>query len=305
MNKNLTEYIQLFVDWLAVEKGYSGNTVSCYGRDLKEFANQTGPESPVTEINSLQVRAYVYTLHGRNKSSSVARKLSSLRSFFRFLLREGTITADPMGTISMPKQGKYMPVFLSVDEVFTLLEIPNADDTFAARDRAIMELLYSTGMRVSELASLDLPALDFTTGMVRVTGKGNKQRLAPMGNPAMESINAYLGQRDNLQQDRLRRGLDLDGDALFLNTRGSRLTTRSIERLVKMYAQRAGIASRVTPHALRHSFATHLLEMGADLRTVQELLGHASLSTTQKYTHLNLDHLNKVYDQAHPMARRK
>lgn len=215
------------------------------------------------------------------------------------------MTDDPMGTISMPRQGKYMPVFLSVDEVFALLEMPGNDDTFAARDRAILELLYSTGMRVSELANLDMPALDFASGMVRVTGKGNKERLTPMGNPAMESLIAYQPQREQLRRERLKRGLDHDGEALFLNTRGSRLTTRSIERLVTTYAQRAGIASRVTPHALRHSFATHLLEMGADLRTVQELLGHASLSTTQKYTHLNLDHLTKVYDQAHPMAKRK
>jgi len=305
MIKNLTDYIQQFAEWLAVEKGYSGNTVSCYSRDLKEFADKTGPETPVQEITSLQIRAFVYSLNGRNKSASVARKLSSMRTFFRFLMREGIISADPMGAISMPKQGKYMPVFLSVDEVFTLLEMPNRDDTFAARDRAILEMLYSTGMRVSELAGLDLPALDFGSGMVRVTGKGNKQRLAPIGTPALESINAYMGQRDGLIRDRLKRGLAPDGEALFLNTRGSRLTTRSIERLVKMYAQRAGIASRVTPHALRHSFATHLLEMGADLRTVQELLGHASLSTTQKYTHLNLDHLTKVYDQAHPTAKRK
>ena len=305
MSKNLADHITQFAQWLSVEKGYSGNTVTSYSRDLREFADQNDPESAVAAITSLHVRAYVYTLNGRNKSSSVARKLSSLRSFFRFLRREGEITTDPMGAISMPKQGKYMPVFMSVDEVFALLEMPNENDTFAARDRAILEILYSTGIRVSELASLDIPALDFASGMVRVTGKGNKERLAPMGNPAMESINAYLPQRDRLRRERLKRGLDLDGEALFLNTRGSRLTTRSIERLVKMYAQRAGIASRVTPHALRHSFATHLLEMGADLRTVQELLGHASLSTTQKYTHLNLDHLTKVYDQAHPMAKRK
>ncbi|MDH3359786.1 MAG: tyrosine recombinase XerC [Desulfobulbaceae bacterium] len=305
MSKNLVDHIKDFAEWLAVEKGYSRHTVSSYSRDLHEFAAQNDPDSPVDAITSIHVRAYVYTLHGRNKSSSVARKLSSLRSFFRFLKREGKITGDPMGTISMPKQGKYMPVFLSVDEVFALLEMPNKDDTFAARDRAILEILYSTGMRVSELASLDIPALDFASGMVRVTGKGNKERLAPMGNPALESINAYLPQRDRLRRERISRGLDLDGEALFLNTRGSRLTTRSIERLVKMYAQRAGIASRVTPHALRHSFATHLLEMGADLRTVQELLGHASLSTTQKYTHLNLDHLTRVYDKAHPMAKLK
>ena len=305
MSKNLTDWIQQFTEWLSIEKGYSANTVTSYNRDLREFAAKTGPESAVTDINSIQIRAFVYTLNGRNKSSSVARKLSALRSFFRFLRRENAMTDDPMGTISMPRQGKYMPVFLSVDEVFALLEMPGNDDTFAARDRAILELLYSTGMRVSELANLDMPALDFASGMVRVTGKGNKERLTPMGNPAMESLIAYQPQREQLRRERLKRGLDHDGEALFLNTRGSRLTTRSIERLVTTYAQRAGIASRVTPHALRHSFATHLLEMGADLRTVQELLGHASLSTTQKYTHLNLDHLTKVYDQAHPMAKRK
>ncbi|MDH5299446.1 MAG: tyrosine recombinase XerC, partial [Desulfobulbaceae bacterium] len=240
-----------------------------------------------------------------NKSSSVARKLSTLRTFFRFLMREETIGRDPMAAISMPRQGKYMPVFLSVDEIFTLLEMPGANDPFAARDRAILEMLYSTGMRVAELAGLNMAALDFASGMVRVTGKGNRERLVPVGNPALESLRAYLPQRDRLRTERLERGRELDGDAVFLNTRGGRLTTRSVERLVTTYAQRAGIASRVTPHALRHSFATHLLEMGADLRVVQELLGHVSLSTTQKYTHLNLDHLTEVYDKAHPKAKRK
>ena len=305
MNNKLTDYIPQFTQWLSVEKGYSGHTVTSYSRDLHEFAAHLGPDAPVTEINPLQTRAFAYTINGRNKSSSVARKLSTLRTFFRYLMRAGAIPADPMAAISMPRQGKYMPIFLSVDEVFALIEMPNNDDPFAARDRAILEILYSTGMRVSELAGLDLPALDFATGMVRVTGKGNKQRLTPMGNPAMESLNAYLPMREGLRQDRSKRGLEQDGEALFLNTRGSRLTTRSVERLVSLYAQRAGIASRVTPHALRHSFATHLLEMGADLRTVQELLGHASLSTTQKYTHLNFDHMSKVYDKSHPKARRK
>ena len=305
MNASLADHIVQFADWLAVEKGYSAHTVTSYRRDLQEFAAHLGPEAPVADIIPLQVRSFAYTINGRNKSSSVARKLSTLRTFFRFLMREGAIAADPMGAIAMPRQGKYMPIFLSVDEVFALLEMPNNDDPFAARDRAILEMLYATGMRVSELAGLDLPALDFATGMVKVTGKGNKQRLTPMGNPAMESITAYLPQREALRRERFKRGLDQDGEALFLNTRGGRLTTRSVERLVSLYAQRAGIASRVTPHALRHSFATHLLEMGADLRAVQELLGHASLSTTQKYTHLNFDHMAKVYDQAHPKARRK
>ncbi len=304
MDNSLTHHIQRFAEWLAVEKGYSDNTVVSYSRDLREFAAHTGPSAAPATIESRAVRAYVFALHGRNKASSVARKLSALRTFFRFLLRDHHIDHDPMAAIAMPKQGKYIPVFLTVDEVFTLLETPNDTDTFADRDRAILELLYSTGMRVAELAGLDMPALDFASGMVRVTGKGNRERLVPVGNPALESLNAYLPQRQQLRRQRLARGRKLDGEAVFLNTQGGRLTTRSIERLVSHYAQRAGIASRVTPHALRHSFATHLLEMGADLRSVQELLGHVSLSTTQRYTHLNLDHLTEVYDRAHPKARK-
>ena len=198
-----------------------------------------------------------------------------------------------------------MPVFLTVDEVFSLLEAPGAEDTFAFRDRAILEMLYSTGLRVAELAGLDMSRLDFAEGMLRVTGKGNRQRLVPVGNPALEAIDRYLPQRSLLIRERIGRGNAPETEALFLNGRGSRLTPRSIERLVGMYAVRAGIAARVTPHALRHSFATHLLEMGADLRTVQELLGHVSLSTTQRYTHLNMDHLTAVYDKAHPGARRR
>ena len=305
MDLALPFQIERFSTWLTVEKGYSVNTVISYGRDLQEFSQLAGPDTTVTAIDPRAVRAYVYTLNGRNKSSSVARKLSALRTFFRFLIREGVLDRDPMAAVSMPKQGKYMPVFLSVDEIFTLIEMPNDRDTFAARDRAILEMLYSTGMRVAELAGLDMDALDFATGMVRVTGKGNRQRLVPVGNPALESLNAYLPQRQRLLVERAQRGHDPDAEeAVFLNSRGSRLTTRSIERLVTLYAERAGIASRVTPHALRHSFATHLLEMGADLRSVQELLGHVSLSTTQRYTHLNLDHLTEVYDRAHPKAKK-
>jgi integrase/recombinase XerC len=185
-----------------------------------------------------------------------------------------------------------------------LLETPGDDDRFATRDRAILELLYSTGMRVAELAGLDVSQLDFSGESVKVLGKGNKERIIPVGRAALEALQAYLPQRSSLMEARVARGHPLDGDALFLNSRGTRLTVRSIERLVSDYSVRAGIVTRVTPHALRHSFATHLLEMGADLRSVQELLGHASLSTTQKYTHLNMDYLSEVYDRAHPMARK-
>ncbi|MCF6290795.1 MAG: tyrosine recombinase XerC [Desulfobacterales bacterium] len=300
----MTELITRFTTWLAVERGYSPHTVAGYQRDLKEFAGFAGPDIEVATIDPLMVRAYVFELNSRNQASSVARKLSALRTFFRYLLRNRIVAHDPVAAIARPKQAKHMPVFLTVDEVFSLIEAPGKEDTFAVRDTAILELLYSTGMRVAELASGNLADLDLETGMVRVTGKGRRQRLVPMGRPAMEALQAYFPQRRELLAACARRNGNPARDAVFLNNRGSRLTTRSIERLVSMYARRAGIAARVSPHALRHSFATHLLEMGADLRSVQELLGHASLSTTQKYTHLNMDHLMEVYDRSHPKARK-
>lgn len=303
--EKITDCIDRFANWLHAEKGYSSHTLDGYRRDLTELAAFLGHEESISCIDSGKIRAYIYTLNGRNKSSSVARKLSAMRTFFRFLMREKIIANDPAAAISRPKQGRYMPVFLSVDEVFSLLEAPGEEDAFVSRDRAILELLYSTGMRVAELAALNMDLLDFETGMVRVQGKGSRERLVPVGRPALEALRAYLPQREQLSRQRAGRGRQPEARAIFLNGRGSRLTVRSIERLVGTYARRAGIASRVTPHALRHSFATHLLEMGADLRSVQELLGHVSLSTTQKYTHLNLDHLSDVYDRAHPKARKK
>lgn len=304
MSYTLQDLLPQFSRWLSVEKGYSLRTVESYGRDLVEFSTFVDPGYDVRQIEPRIVRSFVYALNGKNKGSSVARKLSALRTFFRHLLREGIITHDPIASIATPKQEKHMPVFLTVDEVFSLLEMPGNEDVFGARDRAILEILYSTGVRVAELAALDLDRLDADEGMLRVTGKGNRERLVPVGNPALEALSRYLPQRTLLIRERIARGEAPENKAVFLNHRGLRLTTRSIERIVKMYSQRAGIAARVTPHALRHSFATHLLEMGADLRTVQELLGHVSLSTTQRYTHLNMDHLSEVYDRAHPKAKR-
>jgi len=304
MQADLKDCIKLFGKWLGVEKGYSSHTVENYLRDLNGFAQLVGDRVAVQDIDIKMVRAYVYSLSKKNKSSSVARKLSALRTFFKFLLREKFVGHDPVAGISRPKQAKHMPVFLTVDEVFALLSMPGANDAFGARDRAMLEMLYSTGIRVAELVSIDMNQLDFESGMVRVTGKGDKERVVPIGNPALTALSGYLGEREHLLRERLKRGGKIEKNAFFLNGRGSRLTTRSVERLVKMYAERAGIVARVTPHALRHSFATHMLEMGADLRSVQELLGHASLSTTQRYTHLNLDHLTAVYDRAHPKAKK-
>lgn len=305
MSKSLPieDHIERFIDWLSIEKNYSSHTLSGYRRDLSEFISFNNGGLAFDDITSEYIRSYIFFLNRKNKSTSVARKLSALRTFFRFLLREGTVAVDPMTGVSMPKLPRYIPVFLSVDEVFSLLENPGKEDLFAARDRAIMELLYSSGLRVSELVSCDISSLDFDEEVVRVRGKGNRQRQVPVGRMAIEALKGYLPQREQLLVARAKQGNESGSRGpLFVNNRGGRLTSRSVERLVVMYAQRAGITSKVTPHALRHSFATHLLEMGADLRVVQELLGHASLSTTQRYTHLNIDHLMDVYDKAHPHA---
>ena len=301
----MEQAIQLFTRWLEVEKGYSQHTVSGYRHDLLEFAASLGRDKGVAEIRAAAVRSYIVSLHRHNSAATVGRKLSALRTFFRFLLRQKIIDGDPLAGIAGPKVGRSIPVFLTVDETFLLLDTPAAQDTFMSRDRAMLEMLYSTGMRVSELVSRDIDDLDFAEEVLRVRGKGNKERLVPVGRPAIEAVRAWLPQREQLFAERAGRGNAMDRSPLFLNGRGSRLTSRSVERMVRAYGERAGISQIVTPHALRHSFATHLLEMGADLRSVQELLGHASLSTTQRYTHLTLDHLTEVYDKAHPLARRK
>jgi integrase/recombinase XerC len=300
---SMTGQIERFVTWLLVEKGYSSHTADSYRFDIVEFSRFCGEGAEPAAITAEQVQAFVGSLYPVNAGASVARKLSASRTFFRFLRREKIIDADPVAGIAGPKLGQHMPSFLTVDEVFALLEAPAAVDRFQRRDRAMLELLYATGMRVSELVGCNLNDIDCAAEMVKVRGKGNKERLVPFGRMAGEALARYWPERDNLIVARIRRGREPERDALFLNGQGSRLSARSVERSIQMYGLRAGIGVEVTPHALRHSFATHLLEMGADLRTVQELLGHVSLSTTQKYTHLNIDHLAKVYDQAHPQAR--
>jgi integrase/recombinase XerC len=300
----MKELIKDFLSWLTHEKGYSPHTVAGYQHDLLEFMASLAEGTTVAAIDASAIRRFVVSLHGKNNAATVARKLSALRSFFRFLQRQKGVATDPLVGISGPKIAQLIPVFLTVDEAFRIIEAPNEKDSFMARDRAILELLYSTGMRVAELVSRNLDDLDFEAEMLKVRGKGNKERLAPVGRPALEAVRAWLVHRRQLMEERAGRGLMPEKEALFLNGRGGRLTTRSVERSVRAYGERAGIPQTVTPHALRHSFATHLLEMGADLRSVQELLGHASLSTTQRYTHLTLDHLAEVYDKAHPFAKK-
>ncbi len=294
--------IDQFKTWILVEKGYSPHTAESYNRDLVEFFSFAGESATLASIDAAMVKDFVASLYQVNSSTTIARKLSTLRTFFRYLIREELISTDPLLGVVNPKIGKYIPVVLTVDEVFALLEAPDKSDTFYKRDRAVMEMLYSTGMRVSELVATDMEDYDRTSEVVRVRGKGNKERIIPFGKPAGEAFAHYLPQRNALLQARAARGKTVERDPVFLNNRGARLSVRSVERAVRMYGQRASIGQTVTPHGLRHSFATHLIEMGADLRTVQELLGHASLSTTQKYTHVNVEHLAKVYDKAHPKA---
>jgi integrase/recombinase XerC len=300
---NIPESIDLFCNWLAHEKGYSNHTVTSYRRDLCEFNHLLTGDTVVAAVTGAEIRSFVVGLHGRNGAATVARKLSSLRSYFSFLQRQSLIVSNPVDGIKGPRLGKSIPNFLTVDQVFKLLDSPDRSDRFMNRDKAILELLYSTGIRVAELVSADLDDLDLSAGMLRVKGKGNKERLVPVGGPAIDAISAYQkSERAQLVLKSVDAGKNVDDQALFLNNRGGRLTTRSVERFVDKYGQRARIPVPVTPHALRHSFATHLLEMGADLRSVQELLGHASLSTTQKYTHLTIDHLTEIYDKSHPLG---
>jgi tyrosine recombinase XerC len=230
----------------------------------------------------------------RNYSKrTVARKLASLRSFFRFLRREGYIKSDPAADISSPKLDKKLPKFLDVGKINTLIEKPDTSNLGGMRDRAILETLYSTGIRVSELVGLDMSDIDQIGGVVKVLGKGSKERIVPIGEKALDAIRKYNDKKDRRSRSR---------DAAFLNNRGGRLTDRSVRRMIDKYIKACAIEEKISPHSLRHSFATHLLDRGADLRSVQELLGHMNLSTTQIYTHVTTERLKSVYDKAHPRA---
>jgi len=247
----------------------------------------------VDKVDRLVLRRYLSFLHKKNRKSSIARKISALRSFFKYLIREQLASANPAKSVSSPKLEKVLPTTLTVDEAFRLVESPAEEpDHPSLRDQAILELLYSSGIRVSELVGLNLKQLDLDLGLVRVMGKRRKERIAPVGSKAIESLRAYLKERGEMGEE----------EPLFVNRWRRRLTSRSVGRLVKKYTKRAGIFRNISPHTLRHSFATHLLDSGADIREIQEMLGHASLSTTQRYTHLTLGKLMEVYDKAHPRS---
>ena len=244
----------------------------------------------IAKVDRIAIRKYLSFLHRRNKKSSIARKVSALRSFFKYLVREKLVPSNPAKNVSTPKIEKSLPIALTVDEAFRLMESPAEKSRF--RDRAILELLYSSGIRVGELVGLNMNQLDLDLGIVKVMGKGRKERIVPVGTKAVEALKAYLMERGDLG----------DEEPVFINHRGGRLTARSVGRLVKKYTKRSGIFRKISPHSLRHTFATHLLDAGADIREIQEMLGHVSLSTTQRYTHLSLGKLMEVYDKAHPRS---
>ncbi len=302
--------LQDFLRYLNVEKNYSDHTLRSYRSDLRQFiqfirergAEKDGQDStPLLprQIGHLDIRAYVASLYSRNVKSSVARKLSVLRSFFSYLVRQGEIKQNPAQMVSAPKMGKAIPDFLPVDQAFQLMHGPDSSNVLGSRDRAILEVLYSCGLRVSELTALDLDSVNLELGIVRAIGKGNKERVVPIGSKAKEALENYMNNRGELLAGHM------DHGALFLNNRGGRLSSRSVARLIKKHMQKSNIGRPLSPHGLRHSFATHLLDAGADLRAVQEMLGHVSLSTTQRYIHLSVDKLMAEYDKAHPRSRLK
>jgi len=290
-----------FIAKLEHEKGFSEHTLRAYHKDLLQFDNFLKAEkrSSLESINHLLLRRFLAVLRSNNYSKrTIARKLASIRSFFKFLIREGELVANPFEMLRTPKQDKKLPQFLSITEVDVLLKTPDSSSVMGLRDMAIMETLYSTGIRVSELVGLDEGHIDFTSGMIKVQGKGKKERLVPIGSHAINALNEYINSKP-MSKKKEEKSVSRS-EPLFLNKYGDRLTARSVARSLDKYLKASGINLLTSPHTFRHSFATHLLDKGADLRSVQEMLGHSSLSTTQVYTHITTERLKNVYDKAHP-----
>lgn len=286
----MTDLVELFLRYQAVERGASAHTLRSYRSDLVQFRRFLASR-PIADVDGKLLRQYLARLHDQGLArASVARKLAAIRSWLAFLARRGRLTLNPAREVGTPRLPKKLVSFLPVDEAHALLDRAPAGSVEAKRDHAILELLYATGARVSELCGLDLADLDRSQGMVRVWGKGEKERVVPVGEVALRALAAYLAARGE------------QAGPLFRNRRGGRLTARSVHRIVRARARAAGLTRRVSPHTLRHTFATHMLDAGADLRLIQDLLGHSQLSTTQRYTHVSADHLMKVYDTAHPRA---
>jgi integrase/recombinase XerC len=297
----MEQLIQNFREFLGSERNYSKHTVKAYITDIGEFLRVIKEKKLVGEnagaidfekLDETPVRAYISWLYTRNSRSSISRKLASVRTFFEFLIRKGALKNNLAKLVPTPRGEKRLPTFLTVDEVVKLLSIEGSG-ALISRDVAVLELLYSSGLRVSELVGINLNDIDLKNLTVKVLGKGNKERIVPVGSKAAQALDEYL---------RERLGMNPGGDHLFVNTRGDRLNVRSVDRIIRKYALLAGIPKNVSPHVLRHTFATHLLGGGADLRAIQEMLGHKSLSTTQRYTHTSIEKLMEIYDKTHPRA---
>jgi integrase/recombinase XerC len=304
----MDELIERYVNYLRYERNASPHTVRNYRSDLLQFRDylaqgRSTAGVDVTSVDALRIRGFLSVLFEKQeKKSSIARKLSAVRAFFKFLRREGVLAENPSTIVSTPKQDKTLPRIMTEEEMNAFLdrvaEAGKTGDSAMRRDRAMLELLYASGLRVSELVGLDLRSLNFGDGMVLVRGKGQKERIVPFGSKAKLALEDYLPVRQRVLQERKKSGQQ----ALFLNARGERLTTRSVDRMVKKYVRDYGPAVKTSPHSLRHAFASHLLTEGADLRAIQEMLGHTSLATTQKYTQVSIKQLIDVYDKTHPKA---
>jgi integrase/recombinase XerC len=304
----MKDLIADFRTYLEIERNVSKHTRNAYLKDVEDFhaflqsRENWSTDKTLSDVSMETLRSYMAFLHGRKlKKVSVNRKVSSLRAFYRYLMRKGIMRSNPAQFLQTPKIEKHMPAFLSVDEAFDLLEAARRDHSFSGlRNVAMLELFYSSGLRLAELAGLNREDIRFEESLVKLRGKGKKERLVPVGEKALDAIRDYLTKTEVFRKDK---GVDLLKGPLFLNTRGGRISTRGIEGIVDQATDKSGIGRKISPHALRHSFATHLLCAGADLRSIQEMLGHESLSTTQKYTAVNISRLMEVYDQAHPRAK--
>jgi integrase/recombinase XerC len=318
MESTLSPWIEKFIDSLRFQRNASAHTLRNYSSDLEQFRHflahdsdgEKRPEPDLLQIDNLTIREFLGDLYRKgNEKASVARKLAAVRSFFKFLTARKAIPSNPAKLVSSPRRDKKLPEFMMQESAAELMESPDAATPLGKRDRAILELLYASGLRVSELVKLDLDDIELSENLVRVLGKGRKERIVPFGSKAAEALRNYLEARPLL----LARGMAVSssmpgkmpaavGAAVFLNARGRRLTTRSIGNIVDRYSGHMAHRLKIHPHTLRHSFATHMLDSGADLRSIQEMLGHESLSTTQKYTHVTMEQLMKVYRTCHPRA---
>ena len=306
----MEKLVEQFLEHLRYERNVSAHTLRNYSSDLEQFVDFLAPADPktgkretpdVSQVDHLTIREWLAVLHSaQKKKASIARKLAALRTFFQFLVREEIVALNPAKLVSTPRLEKKLPKHLSIEEAIRFIETPDLETDLGKRDRAMLELMYATGVRVAELTTLNLADVDFRNQLVRVTGKRRKQRIVPFGEPAGAAIQTYLGVRDKFLFNAP--VSKRDDEALFLNYQGTRITTRSVGRMVDKYIRICAGMHNISPHALRHSFATHLLDNGADLRDIQELLGHARLSTTQIYTHVSMEKLVEVYDKSHPKA---